>query len=357
MKKKIIVVLLTALALTLSGCSIHINTPNIDRRTLRVTDTKNEKNVIEFDGVKKVDFSIDIGVGKLKVEGGSDKLIDGQFIYNIEEWKPIVDYSKNNDTGRLQVKQPSSHFNNTPPKSRYEWNLLLNSDVLFDIDGDMGVGKSELDLSRVNFNNLDLDLGVGDTKIDMSGNYNHDITADIDGGVGSITIYLPKNMKAILDVEAGLGNVSVDGFVKNGSSYTYDGNGASNTINITIHAGVGSVKVKLKDSKANTSSNEKPADTNIAYTIDELSKAVFVNNTEAVDKILKSNKVDINTKDSDGKYPLEQALVLENCEMAETLLANGADPNKITSDGITIYAKATADNQSNYMKKLFNYYK
>lgn len=353
MKKRTIIALLTAFALTLSGCTIHINTPN----SLKITKTKNEKNVVELDGVKKVDFSIDIGVGKLKVEGGSDKLIDGQFIYNIEEWKPIVDYSKNNDTGRLQVKQPSSHFNNTPPKSRYEWNLLLNSDVLFDIDGDMGVGKSELDLSRVNFNNLDLDLGVGDTKIDMSGNYNHDITADIDGGVGSITIYLPKNMKAILDVEAGLGNVSVDGFVKNGSSYTYDGNGASNTINITIHAGVGSVKVKLKDSKANTSSNEKPADTNIAYTIDELSKAVFVNNTEAVDKILKSNKVDINTKDSDGKYPLEQALVLENCEMAETLLANGADPNKITSDGITIYAKATADNQSNYMKKLFNYYK
>jgi len=113
----------------------------------------------------------------------------------------------------------------------------------------MGVGKSNLDLRKINLEKLQLQLGVGETTIDMSGSYNHDIDVDIDGGVGSTVIYVPKNMNCIIDLETGVGGINIDGFVKNGSRYTYESNDAKNTIRIDLSAGVGSIKVRQKGSE------------------------------------------------------------------------------------------------------------
>lgn len=86
---------------------------------------------------------------------------------------------------------------------------------------------------------------------------------------------------------------------------------------------------------------------------DELSNAVLENDTELVNEILNSNSIDINEKNSDGKYPIEMVLIMDNCEMAKTLLEAGADPYVLTSEGISVYDFVMNDDNES-LKSIFS---
>lgn len=106
-------------------------------------------------------------------------------------------------------------------------------------------------------------------------------------------------------------------------------------------------------------SNEKADQTDltkVSFTIDQLSNAVFENDTDMVNKIVKNSTIDINGKDSNGKYPLEMVMDFENCEMAEELLKAGANPDVIASDGSSIY-DTVMKGSNKYMKGIFKKYK
>lgn len=88
------------------------------------------------------------------------------------------------------------------------------------------------------------------------------------------------------------------------------------------------------------------------YTIDQFTDAVLSNNQVLVKEMIKSGYIDINTKNSDGDYPLEVSLLLENIEMADLLLQNGADANLKTNCGKSV-KELVLKNGSRAMKDLF----
>lgn len=88
------------------------------------------------------------------------------------------------------------------------------------------------------------------------------------------------------------------------------------------------------------------------YDINDLSKSIIENNKKLVKKIINKNGIDINQKDSDGRYPLEKVLVMGNCEMAKLLLDNGANPFVITKGGQSIYKKVM-NTTNKTLKKIF----
>lgn len=90
----------------------------------------------------------------------------------------------------------------------------------------------------------------------------------------------------------------------------------------------------------------------LKYTIDQFTDAVLSNDQALVKKMLKSGYIDINTKNSDGDYPLEVSLILENIEMADLLLQNGADANLKTNCGKSV-KELVLKNGSRAMKDLF----
>lgn len=87
-------------------------------------------------------------------------------------------------------------------------------------------------------------------------------------------------------------------------------------------------------------------------TSDQLIDAVLSNEPEKVLDLITKQKVDINQANAEGVYPLEASLVLENVEMAELLLQNGANINQKTAAGVTIKDYVNK-NCSEVMKKLF----
>ena len=46
-----------------------------------------------------------MGAGELNVTGGADQLMEGDFSYNVSEWKPKVSYDVSGQKGELVVKQ------------------------------------------------------------------------------------------------------------------------------------------------------------------------------------------------------------------------------------------------------------
>lgn len=246
MKKGVIISVLTVLALTFSSCSIRFGDDTSGgfkiTKNAKIIDTKTEKTALELENTKKLKLNLSLGVAKLNIEGGSDRLMDGEFIYNVEEWKPVVNLKKG-ENAELEISQPHSNVNNVGNNIKYEWNLKFNEKIPFDIDADMGVGKSNLNFSKMNLERLNLKLGVGQTELDLSRNYNHDVDVKIDGGVGTTIIYLPKTMNINMDITKGVGALDIQGFVKNGSNYSYESKDSKYTINIKLTAGVGAVKV------------------------------------------------------------------------------------------------------------------
>ena len=168
-------VILTVFVLALAGC--YVPSPKLGR-----TETLQQQ--IGLAGAESVSVSVVLGVGKLKLAGGGDSLLDAEFMYNIPDWKPVVSYDVEDGRGRLVVAQPSRVVGATwPGNVRYNWDLKLNPEVPLDLEVDMGVGKSEVSLSGLNLSRLSIEAGVGEGMVDLSGIRPSDLDATIKAGV------------------------------------------------------------------------------------------------------------------------------------------------------------------------------
>lgn len=235
--KKYLILILSALTFFFTSCTVVTNSDKVTT----------ENREVELQKAKSVDAAIHMGAGELTVDGGSDKLMKGEFRYSNLDWKPEIDYNVNNGIGNLQIAQPSKFKSISLGKSEYKWNIKLNNSVPVKIDVEFGAGECKLDLSSLNLQELQVDMGAGEVTIDLSGDYKSSFNAEINGGVGKSTLYLPKNIGVKVNIEKGIGKLNADGFTIKGGDYVNEAYGDS-TINIEvdIKAGIGEINLVLK---------------------------------------------------------------------------------------------------------------
>ena len=101
-----LIVAATAAVLSLTSCAC------VGER-VELVDMRTEQHSVELDGAERVVVDLDMGVGKLVVLSGSESLMDAEFTYNVEEWKPAIEYSIVGGKGRLTVDQPDAQGNYT----------------------------------------------------------------------------------------------------------------------------------------------------------------------------------------------------------------------------------------------------
>src|SRR5215203_2413269 len=133
-------------------------------------------------------------VGKLHITGGADQLMDGDFSYNVSEWKPKVSYDVSGQEGELLIKQGGANSGSLGAKARNEWDIGLNEEVPTDLVVKMGAGESDLDLDSLTLKGLDLQMGAGKSTVDLTGDYAKSFDASIQGGVGEATVLLPSGV-------------------------------------------------------------------------------------------------------------------------------------------------------------------
>ncbi|PRR81200.1 toast rack family protein [Clostridium vincentii] len=222
---------ITALILGATGC---------------VRNTTTDTEIIELDNAKRVSISVHMGAGEMDIQSGSDKLIEGEFIYNVPKWKPTIKYSKTGSDGTLSIEQPYFTTIVLGANNRNEWNLKLNKIISTDISLFLGAGNGNINLKGMNLENVDVNMGAGKLDMDLSGDWKKDVIVKVKGGVGSTNIILPKNIAVIVDVTQGMGKISADGFRKSGDSYVNDVYGKSDiTMRVKIKSGVGETNLKL----------------------------------------------------------------------------------------------------------------
>src|SRR5829696_3213041 len=130
---------------------------------------QSESKSVDLKNAQTARAQLEMGAGELHITGGADQLMEGEFSYNVSEWKPKVSYDVSGDEGELIVKQGSSEGASLGGKARNEWDISFNDEVPTDLVVQMGAGESNLDLDSLALKGLDLQMGAGKTTVDLTG--------------------------------------------------------------------------------------------------------------------------------------------------------------------------------------------
>jgi hypothetical protein len=225
-----------------------------------------ETHYLELDGAEEVSAEIEMGIGKLRIGKGSSDLMDAEFVYNVEEWKPVIEYRVSGDLGRLAIRQHESKKKSFGRGVKCEWDLRFNEDVPLELTMELGAGESRIDLrdltvssldltfgaGEVNIitggsatlEDLDLEAGAGDFMLDLTGDWDVDLDADIKAGVGRVKVVLPTETGVRVETSKGIGKISMRGLKKVGDHYVNDAYGRADAdLNINIETGIGAIEL------------------------------------------------------------------------------------------------------------------
>jgi hypothetical protein len=213
-----------------------------------LVDLRTETSSVDLNGAESVVVDVEMGVGELVVRSGSSTLMNAEFTYNVEEWKPVVKYEVKNGKGWLSITQPDAEGKSTPSGAKNTWDLTFSENVELELNIDLGVGEARLDLGDLMLTDLSVDHGVGDLNVDLDGTHVGELRATIDGGVGSISLVVPSSIGVRVDAETGIGSFRTHGFSKQSGALVNDAYGKTDeTIRVSIDAGIGEVTVDTSD--------------------------------------------------------------------------------------------------------------
>jgi hypothetical protein len=232
------ILIVGALVALVAGCGIVAPiVPGEDRTDTTTTDAG---------GATSASVEVDLGAGQLTLAGGSSGLATTKFTYNVESWKPTVDYTVSNSRGTLVIAQPNAPV--AVGKSvRNDWDVRLSNSIPLDLKINTGAAKSTLTLGGMALVSATISGGAGELQADLSGDWKKSAEIDVNGGVGKISVQLPSSVGARVKVSTGLGSVTVNGLTKSGDTWVNDQYGTSPvTVDLVIKAGVGEVNLDVK---------------------------------------------------------------------------------------------------------------
>jgi hypothetical protein len=236
----LLIVMLASTAMLAGACGTQSGGTQQNGKTQRDSQSVDLKNA------QSTRAKLKMGAGELNITGGADQLMEGEFSYNVSDWKPKVNYDVSGDTGELTVEQGSGEGVNLGGDARNEWDISLNDEVPTDLVVQMGAGESDLDLDSITLTGLDLQMGAGKTTVDLTGDYAQSFDTSIQGGVGEATVLLPSEVGVRAKAEGGLGTINAQGLQKVGSSYVNDAYGESDVnLSVDVQGGVGEINLEV----------------------------------------------------------------------------------------------------------------
>jgi hypothetical protein len=168
--------------------------------------------------------------------------MDADFQYNVDKWKPQVQYSENDTRGELVVNQPGSDQLPVGGELVNTWKLLLKNDIPMELSIRTGAGNSKLNLGGLDVTAVIIENGTGTTHINLSGNWDHDVSVTIRGGIGELTVNLPAEMGVRVEMETGLASVTANGLIRDVNGYVNQALGtAPHTLSLKLETAMGSI--------------------------------------------------------------------------------------------------------------------
>ena len=204
-------------------------------------ETRTETVSFDLGDAKAARVELRMGSGELNVAAGSQKLAEGKFSYNVDSWKPVVDY-RAGGTAELKISQPGStgSFGNTVNN----WDVKLNGDLPIEVAANLGAGEANLELGGMSLNRVEVNIGAGEVEMDLRGKPRRSYDVQIRGGVGKTVVYLPKDAGIEATATKGIGAINTEGLEqRDGIWVNPDRVGAPVTIRLDVKGGVGEIRL------------------------------------------------------------------------------------------------------------------
>lgn len=258
----------------------------------RMTNFRQER---PLSAEKSVDYRLENPVGTLQVSlGDADKVFDLDADYDERKLKPEFRYDVVGDRGDFNFKFESV-TGRTRNVSKTNMRLRVSPELVSSFWVRAGVGKSDVDLTKVrlkrlqvesgvgetvvsvyepnpercdrielkagvgafqtvglgnaNFRELDFEGGVGEANLDLTGQWTNPADIDIKVGIGSIEVTLPRELGVELRASKNfMSGLSLQDFDRRGDSEYVSQNFAQSKVHIRINVetGIGGVVVRWK---------------------------------------------------------------------------------------------------------------
>jgi hypothetical protein len=217
----------------LCGCALN---------RVQTGPTTHESKAVDLGKSEMARLELKMDVGELNLEGGSPKLLEAEFSYNVPAWKPLLETNSGSLRTDIKIEQPQGGSGIGDAENK--WNLRLNNDTPLDIVTRLGVGETHMNLGTVHLRSLRVDMGVGSLKLDLRGMLKSDCDIEIQGGVGEATVLLPKTAAISAIAKGGVGDITTEGLEQREGRWVNSvRNPGAPTIHIQVEGGVGNIRL------------------------------------------------------------------------------------------------------------------
>jgi hypothetical protein len=207
-----------------------------------VGETRTETHHVELDDVRQARIDLDMNAGELSVSGGAGRLLEAEFTYNVESWKPVVDERTADGRRDIKVSQPEASLTLGNTVSR--WSLRVNDGVPVEIIANLGAGEANMNLGSLDVRNVEVSVGAGEVHVDLRGTPKQSYGVRISGGVGEAEVLLPRTVGISANASGGLGSINVDGLERRGERWINPGHDSDPVqISVDVQGGVGEVRL------------------------------------------------------------------------------------------------------------------
>jgi len=190
---------------------------------------------------------ISFGAGRLRLEGGSTYLFDGDLV--TPSWlRPKMRYKVIDREGFLELTQEGkrNRFRFGPWGKDHSWDLRLNNEIPLALIIKTGASSNHLDLSSLKVTYLELDTGASKSEIKFGDSAS--IRAKIHAGVSQIRLLIPQSIGTRIKADTALtsSNLMELGFRKEKDVYTSKNYPTAETrVDLDLDVGVSSLRVEL----------------------------------------------------------------------------------------------------------------
>jgi hypothetical protein len=174
---------------------------------------RSETYRVEYQDAERADVSVQFAGGMLSLNGGSQVLMNGQFIYNTDVLAPIVHYDTVGHQGTLGIRHRNQDIPwDTRMPIRNEWHLEFGDRIPLDMNLAVGASQGTLNFDQLPITGLRLDAGAADLRVQFPRPNRERISSlRVRSGVAQIEfVGLGNAHFDILDFDGGLGTYTFD---------------------------------------------------------------------------------------------------------------------------------------------------
>jgi len=194
---------LLALVLTLAvvGAALWLSGADIGAdRAMRT-----EEIVQPLEDLNRAEVVIDPGVGMLRIEAAVDSgnLVEGEARVGRRE-ELVPSFSAQGDSGTFTLRTRSDSFGPFAVgwMDQRVWDLQLNPTIPLRLETDLGVGRTDVDLTGLTVESLDVGQGIGQAMVTLPEEGEPDVR--IDGAIGQTIVVIPESLAVRIRLDTGI---------------------------------------------------------------------------------------------------------------------------------------------------------